>query len=393
MNHGLNRWVELLLLGAARVTMGLQFQAVGALGPLLVGPLVADYASLGTLIGAYSLAGVAVALPSGWLLARFGDRRMLLLGLGLMALGGAVLALAPGFGMAVLGRVIAGGGSALLTVACAKRVLDRFAGASLAPAMGIMLSAWPIGIALALLVLPGFGVDWRAALVVSALACALAWPLLWWGLPAGADAAGRGMPHLRLRRGEWGPLLAVGGLWASYNAGYAVVLGFGPAFLVAEGASPQLAGAVASLVGWAILPLLPIGGALAERTGRPVLVCGMCIGGMGLALLALLNGAPAMPALIAFGFLAAPPASLIMAFLGRVLSPESRAFGIGIHYMMFYGGLALLPPLAGWLRDLTGAPAAPIWAAAGFEGVAILTLLALAWLIRGGGAAAGHRPR
>lgn len=388
----LNRWAELLLLGVARTTMGLQFQAVGALGPLLVGALAADYAALGTLIGAYSLAGVAVALPAGWLLARFGDRGILLAGLGLMTLGGALLALAPGFGLAVAGRAVAGCGSALLTVACAKRVLDRFQGTALAPAMGIMLSAWPIGIALGLLVLPGFGADWRLAFAASALACALAWPLLWWGLPAGeGGGVARVAPRGRLRRGEWLPLLAVAGLWASYNAGYAVVLGFGPAFLVAGGASPAAAGALASLVGWAILPLLPLGGALAERLGRPMLTCGLCIGGMALALLALVAGGPAAPLLVAFGFLAAPPASLIMAFLGRVLSAESRALGIGVHYMMFYAGLALLPPFAGWLRDVSGQPAAPIRAAAGFLGVALLVLAGLAALSRAAPAATAPR--
>jgi fucose permease len=82
--------------------------------------------------------------------------------------------------------------------------------------------------------------------------------------------------------------------------------------------------------------------------------------------------------LILFGLLSGPPASLTMAQLGRVLSPESRAFGVGVHYMMFYGGLAALPPLAGWLRDLTGAAAAPVLVAAGFLVVALVALGVLA---------------
>ncbi|MBK1662053.1 MFS transporter, partial [Paracraurococcus ruber] len=370
-----NRWLELLLIGVARIGMGVQFQAIGALGPLLVGGLVADWTRLGTLIGAYSLAGVATALPAGWLLARFGDRAILLAGLWLMVLGGAVLAAAPSYPLALLGRVVAGGGSSLLTIACAKRVLDRFAGPSLAPAMGVMLSAWPIGIAAALLLLPLAGEDWRLGLIGSAALCALALPLLAWAVPAGPR--GPVDPMARLQPGEWAPLLAVGALWASYNAAYAVLLGFAPAFLVAQGAGPGMAGAVASLVGWAILPLLPLGGAIAERLGRPMLICALCLAGMGAALLALVGGAPAAPALVAFGLLAGPPASLIMALLGRVLSARSRAFGVGIHYMLFYGGLAVLPPVAGALRDATGDPAAPILAAAGFLALALLCLAGL----------------
>jgi predicted MFS family arabinose efflux permease len=401
-----NRWLELLLIGVARMAMGVQFQTVGALGPLLVGRLVPDWTALGTLIGAYSLAGVAVALPAGWLLARFGDRRILLAGVALMTLGGAVVALAPGFGVALLGRLVAGGGSALLTIACTKRVLDRFAGRALAPAMGVMLSAWPVGIATALLVLPLVGEDVRLGLLGSAALCGLALPLLGWAvssgvLPVGAEPVGAGpmgaMPEraspegrrspapriARLRPGEWGKLLAVGALWSTYNAAFAVLLGFAPAFLVAQGASPVEAGAVSSVVGWAILPLLPLGGALAERLGRPLLACAACILGMAAALLALVAGGPAMPLLIAFGLLSAPPASLIMTFLGRVLSPESRPFGVGIHYMMFYGGMAVLPALAGLLRDVTGVPATPILAAVGFLAASLAALAALGLSLRG----------
>jgi predicted MFS family arabinose efflux permease len=396
-----NRWLELLLIGVARIAMGVQFQAVGALGPLLVGRLVPDWTALGTLIGAYSLAGVAVALPAGWMLARFGDRRILLAGVGLMTLGGAVMALAPGFGIALLGRLVTGGGSALLTIACTKRVLDRFAGPALAPAMGVMLSAWPIGIATALLVLPLVGEDVRLGLLGSAALCGLALPLLAWAVPSGtategAMPKGRPGPALRvarLRSGEWGKLLAVGALWSTYNAAFAVLLGFAPAFLLAQGSSPVEAGAVSSMVGWAILPLLPLGGALAERLGRPLLACAACILGMAAALLALVAGGPALPMLIAFGLLSAPPASLIMAFLGRVLSPESRPFGVGVHYMMFYGGMAVLPALAGLLRDVTGAPATPILAAVGFLAASLAALAALGFSLREPAAGPARRAR
>ncbi len=68
-------WGEVGVLAMARMSMGAQLQVIGALGPLLVGTLVADWASLGTLMGAYSLAGIVVALPAGIMLARFSVRR------------------------------------------------------------------------------------------------------------------------------------------------------------------------------------------------------------------------------------------------------------------------------------------------------------------------------
>ncbi len=378
----LGRWGEVGVLALARVSMGAQLQVVGALGPLLIGGLVADWAGLGTLIGAYSLAGVFVALPAGWLLARFGDRVVLLCGVGLMAAGGVMLALAPGFGIALAGRLVAGTGGALLTIAGAKMVLDRFSGASVALAMGLMLMAWPFGIGLALLVLPMLGQDWRSGLWLSAGFCALAFLAV--GLAVrGAGPSAATHRRMWLLRHEWRPLLALGVVWAGYNAAFAVAVGFTPAFLVARGLTHAEAGALASLIGFSILPLQPMGGAIAERLGRPMLVTVLCILGMVAALVATAAGAPPWLALPAFGLLAAPPSSLIMAFAGRALSAESRAFGMGVHYTLFYLGLALLPPLAGLVRDATGAPAAPLLTAAGFLALCLTALGVYAAAMRG----------
>lgn len=371
MNPG--RWGEVGVLSLARVSMGAQLQVIGALGPLLIGTLVADWAALGTLIGAYSLPGVLVALPAGWLLARFGDRAVLIAGVGLMAAGGVVLAAAGGFEVALAGRLLSGTGGVLLTIAGAKMVLDRFTGAAVALAMGLMLMAWPFGIGLALLVLPLFGEAWRVALWASAAFCATAFLLV----TVTARGAGAPVPvhrRLGLHRHEWGPMLALGVVWAGYNASFAIAVGFTPAFLVAGGASTAEAGMLASLIGFSILPLQPAGGAIAERFGRPMLVMVGCILGM-VAMLALTAlGLSPWLTLPAFGLLAAPPSSLIMAFVGRVLSPESRAFGMGVHYTLFYVGLALLPPFAGLMRDVTGAPGAPLLTGAVFLA---LTLAAL----------------
>lgn len=377
----LGRWGEVGVLALARMSMGAQLQVVGALGPLLIGGLVADWAALGSLIGAYSLAGVFVALPAGWLLARVGDRAVLLGGVGLMALGGVLLALAPDFALALAGRLVSGVGGALLTIAGAKMVLDRFSGAAVALAMGLMLMAWPFGIGLALLVLPWLGTEWRAGLWLSAGFCSLAFLLLAASVRgAGPQAAAR--RRMWLLRAEWRPLLALGVVWAGYNASFAVAVGFTPSFLVAQGMSLAEAGALASLIGFSILPLQPMGGAIAERLGRPMLVCMLCLLGMVAALVAAAAGAPAWIALPAFGLLAAPPSSLIMAFAGRALSAESRAFGMGVHYTLFYLGLALLPPFAGFVRDLSGAPAAPLLTAAGFLAVCITALGAYAAAMR-----------
>ena len=77
-------WLILTALALARIAFGYQFQTVATLGPDLVALFHLSYTALGTLIGAYMLLGMFVALPLGFLGRRFGDRPVLASGLALM---------------------------------------------------------------------------------------------------------------------------------------------------------------------------------------------------------------------------------------------------------------------------------------------------------------------
>jgi len=98
-------------------------------------------------------------------------------------------------------------------------VLDRFSGAAVALAMGLMLMAWPFGIGVALLVLPMLGADWRAGLWLSAGFCGLAFLLLAVAVRGAAPTA-PSRRRMWLLPQEWRPLLALGVVWAGYNAAF-----------------------------------------------------------------------------------------------------------------------------------------------------------------------------
>src|SRR5260221_1743661 len=106
-------WTLLAVLGIARIAFGVQFQSVGAVGPAMVKDLGLAYASLGTLVGAYSMLGLVLSLPAGWLIAQFGDRRITLARLGLMIPGGLLLAAAAVFRVALVGRPVFAAGALL----------------------------------------------------------------------------------------------------------------------------------------------------------------------------------------------------------------------------------------------------------------------------------------
>ena len=127
--------------------MGFQFQSVAAVGPVLTSNSHITYTELGALIGIYLLPGAFFAIPGGWLGKRFGDKRIVLIGLAMMTLGGALLSLSGIYEAMLLGRLVSGIGAVLLNVLVTKMVTDWFAEYRITTAMGILISSWPLGIA------------------------------------------------------------------------------------------------------------------------------------------------------------------------------------------------------------------------------------------------------
>ena len=71
----------------------------------------------------------------------------------MMTLGGALLAISEVYEVMFVGRLVSGLGAVLLNVLVTKMVTDWFAEHRIATAMGVLISSWPLGIAIALLIL------------------------------------------------------------------------------------------------------------------------------------------------------------------------------------------------------------------------------------------------
>src|SRR5215204_4022081 len=325
------RWLILLVLFIARAAIAFQFQSIPALSPLLVDSLRIDYALLGTLVGLYMLPGVIFSLPGGLLGQLFGDKQIAVLGLSLMVLGGLWVGLSGTYLSASLGRIVSGVGAVLLNIVLAKMVTDRFAGREIVTAMALFVSSWPVGIGLGLLLLPilATAASVMLALLATALVSALALVLVLalYRSPVSFVATPATF-RIALSGHECSASIFAGTVWALLNVGYIVVLAFAPSFLVAGGMTLSTAGAITSMVTWAILVSLPLG-------APPLIIC------------------------ILIGLVSGPPPGLIMALPAETLRPENRSTGMGVFYTCYYAAMAGLVPVAGLVRDGQESPAAP----------------------------------
>jgi MFS family permease len=358
------RWIILVVLSLARVAMAFQFQTIGSVGPLLVDQLGIDYSRVGTLIGLYLLPGVVVALLGGLLGQRYGAKRIVVVGLALMTGGGLLTGASPSFHAIAAGRFISGAGAVLMNVMVTKMVADRFSDRKVTTAMAILVASWPFGIGIGLILDPGVVAE-SSWTIVMYLAAAL--PLVSLGLviftsrdPPIAAASASAKFSFNLTRYELRLSLLAGAIWATYNVGYIVLVSFAPEFFTTRGYSLAQGGWIVSLLSWLLIPMIAIGGYVAEKVGHATLLMasGFVVTSLAGALLPVTDSPAVLFVLTALA--AGLPAGLIMALPAKLLRPQSRAAGMGIFFTCYYAGLAFLPALAGMLRDMTRSPIAPI---------------------------------
>jgi len=112
---------------------------------------LASYSSKLELLLSFTFCRVLFAYPSGALGKRFGDARIVIIGLILMAVGGYIVCFSQDYSTAMVGRVLCGTGAILLNVLLTKMLIDWFSGREEIAAMAILVNSWPFGIALGLI--------------------------------------------------------------------------------------------------------------------------------------------------------------------------------------------------------------------------------------------------
>lgn len=361
-------WLTLAVLTLARMTMGFQFQSLAAVGPVLTADAIVSHTQLGLLIGIYLLPGTLFAIPGGWLGRRFGDKRVVIAGLAMMTLGAVLVSVSAAFEVLFAGRLVAGLGAVLLNVLVTKMVTDWFVGHRIATAMSVLVVSWPLGIAIALLTIGplerAFGLQW--AFSVPLLVCVLALALVavvYRDAPGSASAgpARVDASRDRLSAREIRGVFLAGCVWCLYNVALILLLSFGPAYLVGRGLELSEAGAIVSLTSWLIIPALPLGALLAERINRPVTVMASTFLLILVLIVMIPQTAYYAPLFAALGLVFGPAGGLIMALPAQVLKAHNRAIGMGIFFTLYYLGMGFFPALAGYLRDASGRPEAPLY--------------------------------
>jgi MFS family permease len=352
------RWNVLIILFMVRLSMAFQFQSVASLSPVIMQTYGVGLGDIGLLISAYLAPGIAFALPGGEIGRRFGDKRAVLFGLVLMVGGGLLMAFAPTWNWQIAGRIGAGIGGVVLNVLMSKMVTDWFAGKEIATAMAIFVNSWPAGIALCLFLLPMIAAarGILGALLLTAAFSAVGFILFaaFYNSPSQVNSVTK-RPSV-----SWPPSRAIqamvvaGTIWGLFNAALGMVFGFGTILLVERDWSLAAAGSATSLILFIVSLSVPLGGVLADRTGKHVQIMLLGFALFSFALLTATRTSDVIPAFVVLGLVGGLSAGPIMSLPARVLSPPLRAVGMGIHFTMFYVLVVAAPIVAGILSTRIG---------------------------------------
>ena len=328
-------------------------------------------AALGNLAAFYYYSYVAMQIPAGVLADRWGPRRVLTAGAVVAAAGTLLFALAPGYAVAGLGRLLIGGSVGVAFVAMLKLAGHWFAPTRFAMLSGLalacgILGAVSAGVPLRLLV-DAYG--WRDVLCVSAILTGSLAVVIWLAVRddptergytsyAPAPSARRASVANSIRqtlatRNVWlvflisgavsGPTLTFGGLW-------------GVPFLNTHyGLTTSQASMVTSLllVCWAVAG--PIVGALSDRLRRrkPLYALGAALAAVGWCAVLLVPGLPLTLLVALLGFTGCASASVMVGFaIAKESAPAALAGTAGgIANMGNMLGGMIMQPAVGWVLD------------------------------------------
>ena len=191
-----------------------------------------------------------------------------------------------------------------------------------------------------------------------------------------AQPAALRAPSLRIAQLPVYALVLASTIWALYNAALAMVFSFGPALLKDQGWTLAAAGSVISAFMVVFSIAVPLGGILADKTGRAnaIIIVSLAAFAVLMPLVPVLPPFAVAGVFLIVGGLFALAAGPIMTLPSSILPPASRTFGMGVFFSIYYVVMMVAPRVAGQLADWTGNAGIALIAGAGMAAFCILVL-------------------
>jgi cyanate permease len=363
-------WPMLALGWTIYFSFGMGVASLVPLVSILRAELGLSYTQLGTLLGAWQLVFMAAAAPAGWMIDRYGPKRVLVVAAFVVATALTLRGVAGGFAMLLFTVAFFGLGGPVTAIGLAKLIADWFTGASRGLASGIYITGASAGMAVVLalthpVILPIAG-GWRQAHFLYgaiAFAIAIAWLVL--GRDSPQNKSDRALARGVRSRASYWQVVTQPAVWLVIIVGFSGFLAnhgvrnWLPGILEAAGISPTGAGllgalpAITGMIGSIVVLRLATRRADARK---PAIILLLIASGLTILMIMVADGWLLVVAIALEGFCAAAFAPLMLNTLMEMPSVGARNTGAaaGLYFSVGELGGTLGPVLMGIAADLTG---------------------------------------
>ncbi len=363
-------WPAVFLAVGAGVAAAFQVGKAPIALPFIRAEMGLDLAAASWVLSVLALLGATAGGAMGSVVTRLGARRLLPVGLGLLAIASLLGSLSPDLAGLLASRALEGAGFMLVVISAPALItlLTRPDGRQMA--FGLWGSFMPFGVAVSMMAAPGLPlIGWRGLWQAMAVLLAVYAMVIQWRMPRpnvpAATASDHVLRDIATTVKTPGPLL-LAAAFIPYSAAYAALTGFLPTLLIERmGVSPGVAGMMAAAVaGSNIIGNLASGPALRLGLTRPTIMAAASAVIAATCLGIFLPGTPAPLAYGLFLVFAATGGLLPGCILGgaSIYAPERRLVPVTLGLLMQGSNLGQLlgPVVVGAAVAAWGWPAASL---------------------------------
>ncbi len=349
------RWLMLAMVFLAPFTFLFSMQTAPPLIPAIIKDFNLSHAAAAGIMLFVALPAVFLSIPSGFLVDRYGSKRLSIVGLVLVCLGTLLTAVAPSFGLLQVGRAIVGIGGALLFSAAPPLLFQWFSGRELGLAMGIWALTMPLATVLSFNLLGRVEsvYGWRTAFWIAAILTAVI--LVLFTILMEEKKTVNAHVALSLGTLKNGPIWVLAFIWGTFNMAVISLTTWGKTlFIYFKEVPPIEADFLAGLI-MLMAFSTPLTGYLAGRLGRrrPLILLAMLGAMVCLALVPGVSGVLLVLLLIVLGLFAALAPPSIFALPPELVGHENAGLGFGVLNTGLNVGVVLGPLIVGQAMDMT----------------------------------------
>lgn len=370
-------WVVLFAVYVACLAAPFNQFKVPPVLPILKQTFDLSYSGAGMMMSIFSIMGLILAIPSGFLVLRFGIKNSILLSVATVMIGSALGAISHSSGLLFASRFIEGSGMGLILVAAPAAIAAWFPAQKRGLPMGLWATCVAVGSVIALNVAPilveasGWRSVWWAGTALAAVALVLFGVLF--RLPRHGemidDPPPENSPSTPGEEMSLGRVMVNRDVWLiSLELGcFAIVImalsTFYPDFLnTVRDYSLAKAALMTSVMGTIAIFSAPVGGYLSDRLGsrKAVIIGPFILWSIVLLFPFTLSGWVIPVVMVASGILGGPIAPVSLAAVPEIVPPQHVGIALGVVAFGQNLGMFAGPALFGWIVETTS------WATAGY---------------------------